>query len=53
MISFNQSLDKEILTQEEQTLLHDILNGKHENDFEVKIERKCLKIRRKGLKCKV
>ena len=31
MISFNQSLDKEVLTQEETDLLHDIVNGKQEN----------------------
>lgn len=38
MISFNQSLDKEILKQDEMDLLHDILNGKRENDFDAKIE---------------
>jgi hypothetical protein len=44
MISFNQSLDKEVLTQEETDLLHDILNGKRENDFEAKMDvAKCLK----------
>jgi hypothetical protein len=44
MISFNQSLDKEVLAQEETDLLHDILNGKRENDFEAKIDvAKCLK----------
>lgn len=52
MISFNQSLNKEILTQDETDLLHDILNGKHENDFDAKIEvAKCLKkLEKKGFK---
>ena len=34
MISFNQSLDKEVLTQDEADLLHDIVNGKQENDYD-------------------
>lgn len=52
MISFNQSLERELLTQEETDSLHDIINGKRENDFEAKIEiAKCLnKLERKGFK---
>lgn len=52
MISFNQSLGKEILTQDETDLLYDILNGKRENNFEAKIEvAKCLKkLEKKGFK---
>jgi hypothetical protein len=52
MISFNQSLDKEILTQEETDLLHDIINGKRENDFDAKIDvAKCLKkLEKKGFR---
>lgn len=42
MLSFN--LDKNILSQEDTDLLHDILNGKRENDFDAKLEvAKCLK----------
>jgi hypothetical protein len=50
MISFNQS--NEILSIEENDLLHDLLNGIKENDFEAKIEvAKCLKkLERKGFK---
>lgn len=50
MLSFNQ--EKEILSQEEIDLLHDILNGKQENDFETQIEvAKCLKkLEKKGFK---
>lgn len=50
MISFNQS--KEILSQDESDLLHDILNGKKENDFDAKLEvAKCLKkLEKKGFK---
>jgi hypothetical protein len=52
MISFNQSLDKEVLTQEETDLLHDILNGKRENDFEAKIDvaKSLKKLEKKGFK---
>lgn len=52
MISFNQLLDKEVLTQEETDLLHDILNGKRENDFEAKIDvaKSLKKLERKGFK---
>lgn len=52
MISFNQSLDKEVLQQAETDLLHDILNGKRENDFEAKIVvAACLKkLEKKGFK---
>lgn len=50
MISFNQG--KDIFLQEETDLLHDILNGKRENDFDAKIEvAKCLKkLEKKGFK---
>lgn len=50
MISFN--LEKEILSQEETDLLHDILNGKQENDFDNQtIVAKCLaKLQKKGFK---
>lgn len=50
MISFN--LEKNILLQEDTDLLHDILNGKKENDFDAKIEvAKCLKkLEKKGFK---
>jgi len=50
MISFN--LDKNILSQVETDFLHDILNGKQENDFDAKIEvAKCLKkLEKKGFK---
>jgi hypothetical protein len=52
MLSFNQLQEKEILTQIETDLLHDILNGIEENDFEAKIEiAKCLKkLEKKGFK---
>lgn len=52
MLSFNLSLDKEILKQEETDLLHDILNGKRENDFDAKIEvsKYLKKIEKKGFK---
>jgi hypothetical protein len=50
MISFN--LEKEILSQEETDLLHDILNGKQENDFDNQIiVAKCLeKLNKKGFR---
>lgn len=50
MLSFNQ--EKEILTQEDTDLLHDITNGKQENDYETQIEvAKCLKkLEKKGFK---
>lgn len=50
MISFN--LEKEILSQEETDLLHDILNGKQENDFDNQIiVAKILgKLQKKGFK---
>ena len=50
MLSYN--LDKNILSQEETDLLHDILNGKRENDFDTKMEvAKCLKkLEKKGFK---
>ena len=50
MLSFNQ--EKEILTQEDTDLLHDISNGKQENDYETQIEvAKCLiKLEKKGFK---
>ena len=50
MIVFNQSL--EILSIEENDLLHDILNGIKENDFDAKLDvTKCLKkLERKGFK---
>lgn len=50
MISYN--LDKNILSQEETDLLHDILKAKRENDFDAKIEvAKCLKkLEKKGFK---
>lgn len=52
MLSFNQALDKEALTQQETDLLHDIINEKRENNFEAKIEvANCLKkLERKGFK---
>jgi hypothetical protein len=52
MLIFNQSLVKEVLTQEETDLLHDVLNGKRENDFEAKVEvAQCLKkLEKKGFK---
>lgn len=50
MLSFN--LEKNILSQEDVDLLHDILNGKKENDFDAKLEvAKCLKkLEKKGFK---
>jgi hypothetical protein len=50
MLSFNQ--DKNILSQEDKDLLHDLLNSKRENDFETQIEvTKCLKkLEKKGFK---
>ena len=50
MLSFNQ--EKAILTQEDTDLLHDISNGKQENDYETQIEvAKCLKkLEKKGFK---
>lgn len=50
MLSFNQ--EKEILSQEDTDLLHDISNGKQENDYETQIEvAKCLKkLEKKGFK---
>ncbi len=50
MIRFN--LEREILSQEETDLLHDILNGKQENDFDnQEIVAKCLaKLQKKGFK---
>jgi len=50
MISFN--LDKEILSQDETDLLHDILNGKKENDFDAKLEvaKYLKKLEKKGFK---
>jgi hypothetical protein len=52
MISFNQLQENAILSQDETDLLHDILNGIQENDFEAKIEvAKCLKkLEKKGFK---
>lgn len=52
MIIFNQSCEKEILSLEESDLLHDILNGKEDNDFDSKIEvaRILKKIEKKGFK---
>lgn len=48
MLSF--SLNKNILPQEDSDLLHDILNGKRENDYDAKVEvAKCLKkLEKKG-----
>lgn len=48
MLSFD--LSKNILEEEETDLLHDILNGKRENDFDAKLEvAKCLKkLEKKG-----
>ena len=50
MLSFN--LEKNILSQEDIDLLHDILNEKKENDFDAKFEvAKCLKkLEKKGFK---
>ena len=50
MLSFN--LDKNILSEEDTDLVHDILNGKRENDFDAKLEvAKCLKkLEKKGFK---
>lgn len=50
MLSFNQ--EKEILSQEDTDLLHDISNGKQVNDYETQIEvAKCLKkLEKKGFK---
>jgi hypothetical protein len=52
MISFNQSLDKEVLTQEETDLLHDIVNGKQENDYDnqQKVTKYLTKLQKKGFK---
>lgn len=52
MISFNQSLGKEVLTQEETDLLHDIVNGKQENDYDnqQKVTKYLKKLQRKGFK---
>jgi hypothetical protein len=52
MISFNQSQEKEVLSMDESDLLHDILKGDKENNFEAKIEvAKCLrKLEKKGFK---
>lgn len=50
MLSFNQN--KDILSQEETDLLHDILSGKQQNDFETKaeIEKYFKKLEKKGFK---
>ena len=50
MLSFN--LDKNILSEEDTDLVHDILNGKRKNDFDAKLEvAKCLKkLEKKGFK---
>jgi len=50
MISFNQSLDKEVLTEDEIDLLHDIVNGKQENDYDnqQKVAKYLMKLQRKG-----
>ena len=50
MISFN--LDKNILSHEETDLLHDILKGKRENDFDAKMEvaKFLKKLEKKGFK---
>lgn len=52
MISFNQLQDKEILTQDETDLLHDIVNGKQENDYDnqQKVTKYLAKLQRKGFK---
>jgi len=52
MISFNQSLDKEVLTQEETDLLHDIVNGRQENDYDnqQKVTKYLTKLQKKGFK---
>lgn len=52
MLLFNQTLDKEILSQLDIDLLHDVINGKIENDYDTQIEvTKCLKkLERKGFK---
>ena len=52
MISFNQSLEKEVLSIEENDFLHDILNGIKENYYDTQIEvGKCLKkLEKKGFK---
>ena len=50
MISFN--LEKEILSQDETDLLHDILNGKQENDFDnqILVAKILGKLQKKGFK---
>jgi hypothetical protein len=52
MINFNQAQDKEILTQDETDLLHDIVNGKQENNYDnqQKVTKYLTKLQRKGFK---
>jgi len=52
MILFNQSQDKEVLARDEMDLLHDIVNGKKENDFGnmEKVNILFLKLQKKGFK---
>jgi hypothetical protein len=50
MISFNKSLDKEVLTQEETDLLHDIVNRKQDNDYDnqKKVAKYLSRLQRRG-----
>ena len=52
MISFHQSQNKEILTQDETDLLHDIINGikENDNDNKHKVTKYLEKLQRKGFK---
>ena len=52
MVTFNQSQDKEILAPDETDLLHDVLNGKKENDYDAQLEvaKYLKKLERKGFK---
>lgn len=52
MIVFNQSLDKEVLPQEEIDFLHDIVNGNLDNDFDnkEKVTKLLFKLQKKGFK---
>jgi hypothetical protein len=52
MISFNQSLDNNVLTQEVTDLLQDIVNGKQENEYDnqQKLAKYLTKLQKKGFK---
>ena len=52
MISFNQIQETEILTQDESDLLHDIIKGIKENDYDnqQKVAKYLAKLQKKGFK---